>query len=784
MAEGRKRRRLVAPKRSFRAKRKSGSFFSLVTSLLASKKPSANNKRPIAGRRAREHAKLKGREGTNGKVKKLGKWRTMLLGNKKSKMLRARKKLGVKAKVPDGAKPRRNFLIRVLKFVIGIILRVLWWIFFRVAIVTAAVVGSVTTYYYSTLPDAAALMDDRERGSITILDQTGQVFAWRGDQFGGLVDSNSVAPHLRDAVVATEDKRFFSHMGISLRGIAGAIRTNLREGRHPLKGHGGSTITQQVAKLVFFSEMKSIERKIKEVPMAFAMELKYTKDEILTIYMNRAYLGAGSNGFEAAAQRYFSKSASNVSIPEAAMMAGLLKAPSATAPTRNIGKAQDRAALIVGLMQDQGKLSAQEAAYARTNPAQLSNAAKSRVGTYFADWIVESGPDFILRDTKEDWVIRSTFDKRVQKAAEDGLDFVFENSVRKGSKAQAAIVVLSRDGAVRAIVGGKKSGNAGGFNRATQALRQTGSSFKPFVYAAALNEGWRYATEVVDEKFCMNVSGSGQYCPKNYTKKYEGEMTMTTAMAKSKNTVAVKVAVAVGTDKVSRIAKGFGIKNKINVGPAMALGTSESTLLEMTGAYAGILNEGIEVTPYGVIELTLQGDKTPLIVHSSALGQRVISQQSAQQLTYMMNQVVENGSGRKAQILGVEIAGKTGTTQGAKDAWFIAFTNDYVVGVWMGYDDNTKLTGVTGGGLPTDIWRETMERILGGDIPAPLPMIIPQEQVVIEGQKIVPGSEAQNSLNESPRDLSEQFGQNLKKLDRDAESVLKKVLDGIFGRKN
>jgi membrane peptidoglycan carboxypeptidase len=216
----------------------------------------------------------------------------------------------------------------------------------------------------------------------------------------------------------------------------------------------------------------------------------------------------------------------------------------------------------------------------------------------------------------------------------------------------------------------------------------------------------------------------------------------------------------------------------------MALGTSESTLLEMTGAYAGILNEGIEVTPYGVIELTLQGDKTPLIVHSSALGQRVISQQSAQQLTYMMNQVVENGSGRKAQILGVEIAGKTGTTQGAKDAWFIAFTNDYVVGVWMGYDDNTKLTGVTGGGLPTDIWRETMERILGGDIPAPLPMIIPQEQVVIEGQKIVPGSEAQNSLNESPRDLSEQFGQNLKKLDRDAESVLKKVLDGIFGRKN
>ena len=763
MVKNEKRRTLVAPKKAFESKKEKASVFSSVVSILSAKIS------PFAKR----HKTSKQRAPKKANAKVLGRTRTKKLNSTKPK----------DNFLVQSYKSTTSFFVQILKFVASVILRTFWWIFLRITIVMAAVVGSSTVYYYSILPDASALMDDRERGSVTILDQTGQVFAWRGDQFGGLINANSVAPHLRQAVIATEDKRFYSHIGISLRGIAGAIRTNVREGRHPLKGHGGSTITQQVSKLVFFSDIGSIERKIKEVPMAFAMELKYTKDEILTIYMNRAYLGAGTNGFEAAAQRYFSKSASKVSIPEAAMLAGLLKAPSATAPTRNIGKAQDRAKLIVGLMEDQSILTKREAAYARTNPAQLSETAKSQVGTYFADWIIESGPDFILRDTKEDLVIRSTFDKRVQTAAEDGLKFVFENNVRDGSKAQAAIVVLSRDGAVRAIVGGKKTGTAGGFNRATQALRQTGSSFKPFVYAAALNDGWRYDTEVVDEKFCMTVPGSAQYCPKNYTKKYEGDMTMTMAMAKSKNTVAVKVAVAVGTDKVSGIAKGLGINNKINSGPAMALGTSESTLLEMTGAYAGILNEGIKVVPYGVIELMLQEDRKPLIVHSNAPSQQVISKNSARQLTYMMSQVVENGSGRRAQIRGIEVAGKTGTTQGAKDAWFIGFNSDYVVGVWMGYDDNTKLTGVTGGGLPADIWRETMERVLEGQIPAPLPMVVPGKPIILEGSNLTARNEVNKRINDFPRNLSESVEQNLEKLEQEAESVLKKVLDGILGQK-
>ncbi len=740
MAQNGKRRTLVAPKRVFKSKKAKASVSSSVASSLASKMtPGAAKKKAAATPKP-------------------------------------------KAKKAPKRKASGNIFVRAFKFVFGGILRILWWVFSRLAVVTAVVVGGSTAYYYSTLPDALELMDDRQHGSVTILDNTGQVFAWRGDQFGGLVDADSVAPHLKNAVVATEDKRFFRHLGISPRGIAGALRTNIREGRHPLKGHGGSTITQQVAKLVFFSDMGSKERKIKEVPMAFAMELKYTKAEILTIYMNRAYLGAGSNGFEAAAQRYFSKSASTVSVPEAAMMAGLLKAPSSTAPTRDIGKAQDRAELIIGLMEKQDYLSAREADAARANPAQLSATAKRQVGTYFADWIVEDGPNFLLKQTKEDVVIRSTFDKRVQKAAEDGMNFVFENKVREGSKAQAAIVVLSRDGAVRAIVGGKKTGNAGGFNRGTQALRQTGSSFKPFVYAAALQDGWRWDTTVVDEAFCMNVPGSGEYCPKNYTKKYEGEMSLTKALAKSKNTVAVKVAVAIGTDKVANIAQGFGIQNKISPGPAMALGASESTLLEMTGAYAGILNEGVAVKPYGLTELTIQGEKTPMMVHSNAAGERVISQRAAGQLMYMMNQVVEAGSGGKARIDGVEIAGKTGTTQGAKDAWFIGFNSDYVVGVWMGYDDNTKLTGVTGSGLPTDIWRETMTRVLDGHIPAPLPMFVPPRKVV-EPTVNARNPSRKKKGNDPLRDLAQQVERDLKKLEKDAENIVDKVLGSIFGRK-
>lgn len=627
----------------------------------------------------------------------------------------------------------------LLRWILGLFWSVTW----RVGMVVGLLVGLAVGYQYLRLPELNTLLDGRARGSVTMLDRNGEVFAWRGDQFGGVVTAQTVSPHLKDAIVATEDKRFYGHFGISPRGVASAVRINLREGRGPLSGHGGSTITQQTAKLlclgvvydadVWESERAyeadcrqgSLWRKITEAVFAMAMESKYSKDEILTIYMNRAFLGAGARGFEAASQRYFGKSAAEVNPADSAMLAGLLKAPTRYAPTNNLQRSQDRAQVIVGLMLDQGYLTAAQAQEARDNPAQLSEAAAARAGGYFADWVMGKIPSFFGDQTTEDVIIRTTLDQRLQTAAEEALAYIFENKVREGSKAQAAIVVMSADGAVRAMVGGRQTRVSGVFNRATQARRQTGSAFKPFVYATALELGYSPLDMVLDAKYCLNIAGSGQWCPKNYTHKFYGEVTLARALRDSLNIPAVKISEAVGRDLVRQVAGEFGLSSELADGPALALGASESTLIEMTGAYAGILNGGSSVTPYGLVELQLMGDDAPMIGSSGGMGERVIQASAAQQLTWMMEKVVSEGTGRRAQLPGWQVAGKTGTTQAARDAWFVGFTAEYVAGVWMGYDNNTPLSGVTGGGLPAEIWRETMLRVHEGLTPVALPMQAP-----------------------------------------------------------
>ncbi len=457
-----------------------------------------------------------------------------------------------------------------------------------------------------------------------------------------------------------------------------------------------------------------------------AMEVRYSKEEILTIYLNRAYLGAGTRGFEAAAQRYFGKSANEVGPAEAAMLAGLLKAPTTYAPTNNLSRSQDRANLVVGLMEAQGYLTTAEADDARANPAVLSQAAAAQAGGFFADWVMDSGPEFFTRDTTEDVVIRTTLDQRLQAAAEGAMISVFENDVREGSTAQAAIIVMSADGAVRAMVGGRNIRDVGAFNRATQALRQTGSAFKPFVFATALDRGLDPMDLIDDSPLTINVAGSGPWSPQNYDREYKGVITLTQALAESRNIPAVRLSEQMGSDTVRNVAVQFGIDEaNLATGPALALGASESTLLDMTGAYAGILNGGSSVTPYGLVELRVQGDDVPLMETGGGIGERVILELAARELTWMMYQVVEEGTGMRARIDGWEIAGKTGTTQAARDAWFIGMSGDYVTGVWMGYDDNTPLTGVTGGGLPAQIWQEVMVRVLDGMQPVPLPMAPP-----------------------------------------------------------
>lgn len=704
-----------------------------------------------------------------------------------------------------------GFVAALVSGLLRFVMRVVWGIGWRMALALTLVVGLGVAYYAAQLPPVTDLVDGRARGSVTMLDRDGATFAWRGDQFGGMITADTISPHLRNAVVATEDRRFWWHPGIDPQGIASAVRINLSEGRGPLSGNGGSTITQQTAKLLCLGKpfdasvwkneseyeadcrRTTLWRKVQEAVYAMAMEARYSKDEILTIYLNRAYLGAGTRGFEAASQRYFGKPAAQVNPAEAAMLAGLLKAPTTYAPTNNLSRSQGRASVIVGLMQDQGYLSAAEAEAARANPATLSATAQQDQGGYFADWVMDTGPEFFTRDTTEDVVIRTTLDPRIQTAAEKALLQVFEERVSPGSEAQAAIVVMSADGAVRAMVGGRNVKASGAFNRATQALRQTGSSFKPFIYAAALDLGMQPYDLVDDSPLTMNIPGSGAWSPENYDRKYDGMVTLTEALAESRNIPAVKVSEQVGRENVRTVASMFGIDSDLAAGPALALGVSESTLLEMTGAYAGILNGGSSVTPYGLLELKLKGDDTPLMGTGGGIGERVISQDAAEKLTWMMSRVVAEGTGSRAQIDGWEVAGKTGTTQGARDAWFVGFAGDYVAGVWMGYDDNRPLSGVTGGGLPATIWRETMVRVLEGQPVKPLPMRVPepsQAPEAIAGSENVSPSGGQASDPETDRILREMLGQpepaqqqqaQPAQQQPDRERVILDVLNSILG---
>lgn len=707
-----------------------------------------------------------------------------------------KRKPAPKPRGAGGGGPKKPRSILMWPFVlIGWVFRLFWRLMWKGAVVTALIIGGAVFYFASTMPELNTMLDGRAKGSVTILDRYGEVYAWRGDQRGRTITTETVSPHLKNAVVATEDKRFYDHFGLSPRGIASAVRINMREGRGPLSGHGGSTLTQQVAKLLCLGvpydpdqwkneaayeadcRQGSLWRKMKEAVYAMALETKFTKDEILTIYMNRAYLGAGSFGFDAASQRYFAIPASELNPAQAAMLSGMLTAPSRFAPTNDLKRSQDRAATVLRLMNEQGFLSDKETAQHQANPATLSKAAMAQAGGYFADWIMGDLPAFLTLKTTEDVIIKTTLDPRIQKAAEDAMAKIFDEKVSEGSKAQAAIVVMSADGAVRGLVGGRETRVTGAFNRATQAKRQTGSAFKPFVYAAALDMGYQWNDFVIDEPYCLNIAGSGEWCPKNYSKKFYGPVSFTEALAKSLNIPAIKVSEEVGREAVRSVASMFGIESDLAAGPALALGASESTLLETTGAYAGILNGGSSVTPYGLTELSLVGDRDPLMTQAGGIGERVISREAAAQLTYMMSRVIQEGTGTRARIDGLEIAGKTGTSQSARDAWFIAFTADYVMGIWMGYDDNTPLKGVTGSGLPAEMWHEAMVNIQSQLVPTPLPMIRPDYVPQFDGRTMnsgdIPGVQG-----------IPQSGRGGGSVGEAVEDVFIGVLRSIFGQGN
>lgn len=572
----------------------------------------------------------------------------------------------------------------------GLLGRVVYWS--AIAGIWALVAaGALAAWYAYDLPDVSDLDSRTRSAGITVTAADGTVLAAYGDVYARHVARAELPQALIDAVIATEDRRFYGHFGIDLIALARAALVDLRAGSIV---QGGSTITQQIAKNVFLTPERSLKRKVQEVLLALWLERRFSKDQLLTIYLNRVYLGAGNYGVEAAARHYFGKPARALGLAEAAMIAGLPKAPSRYAPTRDLAAARARAAVVLDNMVAAGRLARAEAEAAKARPAAVGGAYRGAAARYFADWVVDQVPAFV-GPAARDLVVRTTLDAAAQRAAEAALAGL-------GGSAQAALVAMTPDGAVRAMVGGRDY-VASQFNRATQAKRQPGSAFKIAVYAAALEAG--YAPDDSFADVPVQVAG---WSPRNYGDVYLGEITLTTAFAKSSNSVAVQLAERVGRRRVIEAARRLGITAPLSPQPSLALGAGEVTLLELTGAYAVVASGGRGVIPYGIEEIR-GGDGAVLYRRAGSGPGRALSAAVARTLDTLLTAVVREGTGRRAALAG-PAAGKTGTSQDFRDAWFIGYRPGLVAGVWLGNDDGAPLPEVTGGTLPAELWRDFMTR--------------------------------------------------------------------------
>jgi penicillin-binding protein 1A len=567
------------------------------------------------------------------------------------------------------------------------------------AIWTVIVLGAGAAYFAYTLPDLDRINVFDRRPSITIVDAGGQTIATSGDYFAGPVPLAEMPQALVRAVVATEDRRFYWHFGLDPIGLARALVVNLGAGR---VAQGGSTITQQLAKNIFLTPERSLRRKVQEVLLALWLERRFTKDQILTLYLNRVYLGAGAFGVEAASRRYFGRSVRTLNLRESATLAGLLQAPSRLAPNVNPERAEARAATVLENMVDAGYITRDQALAALSEPLRLNEngglGSAARATRYFTDWLVTEVQGFIgLVD--RDIVVVTTLDARLQRAAEAALGETLARYGPNAEVSQGAIVALSLDGAVRAMVGGRDY-NRSQFNRATEARRQPGSAFKPFVFLAALESGMSPDDTVSDGGITV-----GGWSPRNFDSIHRGDITLREALARSVNTSTVRLAQRVGMGSVIAAARRCGIASPLRRGLATALGASEVSLLELSGAFAPFANGGEGVIPYGIVEIREASGRV-LWRRSGGAG-RVIARSALPQMLDMLGAVVRSGTGRAAQ-LDRPAAGKTGTSQEFRDAWFVGFTADLLAGVWMGNDDNTPMERITGGSLPARAWRAFM----------------------------------------------------------------------------
>jgi penicillin-binding protein 1A len=559
------------------------------------------------------------------------------------------------------------------------------------------VAGGAIVWVAANLPPIHSLEIPRRPPSIEIVGTDGKVLATRGEMHGATLTLKEMPPYLPKAFLAIEDHRFYSHFGVDPIGLARAAAANLmRRG----VSQGGSTLTQQLAKNLFLTQERTLARKLQELVLALWLERKFSKTEILELYLNRVYFGAGAYGVDAAAQRYFGKSARHVTIAESAMLAGLVRSPSRLAPNRNPNGAERRAQVVLAAMSSHGYVTETMAQHALAQPARAVKTAGNGSANYIADWIMDVLDD-LVGHVDQDLVVRTSIDPALQAAAEAALTNELAQKGEKFGVSQGALIAMTPTGAVRALVGGRNYAESQ-FNRAVAARRQPGSAFKPFVYLTAIERG--LAPETVREDKPISIKG---WRPENYSREYYGPVTLTQSLAHSLNTVSVRLTQEFGPSAVARTAYRLGIASKLESNASLALGTSEVSLIELTSAYAPFANGGNAIATHVVERVSTKAGKT--LYHRSPhdLG-RIVEPRHVAMMNAMMRETVRVGTATKAQLPGWQVAGKTGTSQDFRDAWFVGYTGHLVTGVWLGNDDSSPTRRATGGGMPVEIWAKFM----------------------------------------------------------------------------
>ena len=578
-----------------------------------------------------------------------------------------------------------------------------------VLVLWAGIAGiGIAAFYGAQLPSATTWAVPDRPPNVKIVAADGRLIANRGVTGGEAIGLHEMSPYIPQAVIAIEDRRFYSHFGLDPIGLARAMVENVMQGR---LSQGGSTLTQQLAKNLFLEPDRTIERKVQEALLALWLEQKFTKDQILEMYLNRVYFGSGAYGVDAASQRYFNKSASDVTLAEAALLAGLLKAPSRLSPANDPQAAEARAQIVLGAMREENMIGDSELVAAISAPATRAAAYWTGSEHYVADRVMEELPG-LIGNIGTDVVVHTTVDLGLQKQAGDTIRRLIDEQGKKLQVSQGALVSIDGSGAVRALVGGYDYANSQ-FDRASEARRQPGSAFKPFVYMAALEQG--RTPQSVRNDAPVRI---GNWTPSNYNGRYYGQVTLGESLARSLNSVAAQLVMEVGPKSVAEVARRMGIESDLKANASIALGTSEVTPMELTAAYVPFANGGLRPEVHLVDRVTSVDGKL-LYKHERTQQPRVASLQIVGMMNSMLSGTIEYGTGKAADF-GRPAAGKTGTTQDSRDAWFVGYTSRLVTGVWFG-NDNNSATKATGGSLPALAWREFMAAAHKGVNVAALP---------------------------------------------------------------